>query len=1132
MNKKNLLKKEKSLTSKKKLSIILAASLLPAVAIATTVGTISNINFVSNYGLEKNNSDVQENDVINSKTPLDFFSQTPVLSQKTGPIISYGSKISSLDWYGATLWEFDLSGKDSKYMPKFANPSNYVPYTNRAFVNWSLDEKNNYLWLLTNTSKHKYQEFNNGIPPQNIIKLNSLTGEVISCTPINQWFDSRYAIYYQIQALRNGKVLVYSPGYNAWWRTVLYDPKTNTQVFKTDISEERKSEVYNIAREASGGRGADVRLQYLIPIIENVNIAVFCYFNASHTYAPELDDLFLSLVDDNLEKINVSSNSPWSKMIKIEKNIDDPYGWEAENYNKSYFTTLDGKVYWTAWGKFFVFFPELTKDGIPFKDFSFEYNKRIMSYTMDVNENVFFKYWNDSTIYSLLINGDTQENTTFQNSSYYIISDSLLEPVRKEADNFVIYNVNGYTGSIMLLASKIVKEGKFLTNQLPEDPLCGIAAAIVQNEQNTIYGDCKGLLNTQNSFLKSSDFTISPTILETKIPSEITPLDLTMLNGGFLTENKSWDYTNNTLKYPPFKFDVLNDETGYFKLTVNIDQIPWFTNSLPANAIPKTITKEFNTKITIKDKVSWKALNNYNFKNTLPSKITNNDILEFDPFQASFNSQTIVGANGNIAFPQKNYKIVSANNNIGEIVIECTYKYVPLGVVYTNNKDALEYTSKNTYKVFDNKTQPIFYFVGSNTPASSVSQTEIDVRQVPELKVLSESNLLPSSFENQQASLFLQFINTDKTIGYPLSWMTFSVIANDQLGKLTIIAKVKDGYFDNPNIQTSFVQVYTGLNKIQDYSFAFIKDANTIGNNPFKNILPSAINEGDVINNLVTYSGFISSDFQVTLVPNDIDGILNVIIKLSKSYSPILGNTNGFNDYTASYTFTNFMDMNQYNNQYNIVFESNNSLELSNIKKLSTYEIYNTLVLQNKELTIDNKTYKNLNDLTQQFFIKSIGRMLPQTNWATNKNIKTEMVYDGYAGTMNIKVQIDKSILNGFDSNVIYWGNFSGFAKSNVVPTSDNFNFITQDELLINVPEIISEKMDASKFAQWIKSSPNNFLKLTSYVTGQYVDLIKSGEYKLLITTNDNYNTLTLTINFENVKNPESLKSYSYQYQL
>lgn len=1110
------------------LCLCLSSLIISSAAITTTVSLLENVQFTKDVNVSEKNDLMNDNQAIKTN-PLDFYSSSPNLTQSVGPIISYGSKITALDWFGATLWEFDLSGKDQKYLPETTTPQNWVEYVNRGFINWSLDEKNNYLYLLTNTNKEPQSSFNGKLPPQNIIKLNSITGQVISCVPVQYHdYNSKYVLFYQIQALANGKVEVYSLGTNeSWWTALLYDPITNTQKYIHEYDKERNDELWKLIWQPENKRSAEIRFDYLIPITDNVNIAVYCCFNANHFYDPTLGDLFLSLVDDNLKKIDVDPNSQWGKLIHIKQNIEDKYGYYSSNWSKTIYRTLDGKVYFTAWGKFFVFYPNLSYSGIPFQVYEFKNDKRVMSYTMDVNENVFIKYWNDPNIYKLIITSSGKYSVQFQESSYYNINGSLNPDISSQADNFVLYNVSGYTGSIMLLDASIIDNGEHFTDKPPTNQLCGIAAAIVQNPENDEYGDCIGLLNTKNSFLKASDFTISNSILNSKIPSEITVADITPLNGGFLTQNKQM--VNGVLKYPQFNMDNLNDETGEFTVSVYLDQIPWFANSLPNNSIPKLISKSFKTKYTIGDKVSWKQLNDYNFKNTLASKISLDDVNNFDPFQVSFQSNVVLDYDGNQMYPKKNYSIVSKNAETGEIKIECLYEYVPLSFVYKDKSSVKSYKQTHTYYTFGEKQTPQFYFIGSDKKASSETNNVIDIRSVPELKSLVESNILPSSFLKTENENFMQFINISKTIGYPLTWMEFEVEANDNLGELIISAKVKNGYFENNKYPTHFVQKYVGLNKLSDYSFSFNKNINSINNQSLKSILPSAVTQGDIASYFIEYTGFISSDFTINLFPNNMDGKLNVEIILNKNYSEVLGNSGIFKNYIASYTFTGFMNMNEYNNQYNIEFKNNHDIALLELKKYTTLEIYQKLVVQKSGLTINGIKYNNLNDLVQNLLINYLGERIPNADWSKNPYIRTYMNFDNLSGTMAIILEIDKAALVGYSSSIVVSVEYSGFVIGNTIETGDNLTFLDNYFIKGILP---NKNMTASEFGEWLKQDKKNLEQIILYVSGQYVELLKNDQYSFKYVANDVYKTITIELEFYGVKNPESLSSYSIQYIL
>ena len=296
---------------------------------------------------------------------------------------------------------------------------------------------------------------------------------------------------------------------------------------------------------------------------------------------------------------------------------------------------------------------------------------------MDVNENVYFKYANDTKVQKLIIDGKEQGKTLFSTSTYYDIKSSNNTDISTSANDFVIFNVNGYFGSMMLIkaciwtdSSKINEPSSLKDNEKKY----GLAVGVIPNKNDQTSGDSVGLLNGPNSILKSSDFIIDKNILDSKLPSEITRDDIIVLNGGFFTSNKTLD-SNGNLKYPPFKLENIDDSKGSVDVVVNLDQIPWFATRLPNDSTPKTIRRNISNAQHIDKKLSWKTQDelSYDLKNTLPSKVTIEDVNDFDSFQVSFNSRTIINSSGEIEYPKKTYSIGNKVDSAGEININVKY---------------------------------------------------------------------------------------------------------------------------------------------------------------------------------------------------------------------------------------------------------------------------------------------------------------------------------------------------------------------------------------------------------------------------------------------------------------------------
>lgn len=177
---------------------------------------------------------------------------------------------------------------------------------------------------------------------------------------------SQYRLFNKISALDSGKVLVYGQGNQFWVLNYLYNLKTNTMEFNNvdnpsaDPKYANNSELIRLFNNYKKGI---IRMLYLIPISENRNIGIFVDRSEKQT-GNELDSipigsLLLTLLDDNLVKVNTSSNSQWNKLHVIENPFNKTKPGQnkndVDNFSKSYYSTLDGRVYFTAFNSFFCF---------------------------------------------------------------------------------------------------------------------------------------------------------------------------------------------------------------------------------------------------------------------------------------------------------------------------------------------------------------------------------------------------------------------------------------------------------------------------------------------------------------------------------------------------------------------------------------------------------------------------------------------------------------------------------------------------------------------------------------------------------------------------------------------------------
>lgn len=363
-----------------------------------------------------------------------------------------------------------------------------------------------------------------------------------------------------------------------------------------------------------------------------------------------------------------------------------------------------------------------------------------------------------------------------------------------------------------------------------------------------------------------------------------------------------------------------------------------------------------------------------------PSTITNQDAQNLDPFQVSFQSQTITDSSGNVLYPQKTYTVSDANDTNGTIKVKVTYKYIPMGVTYSGNDSVVKtYTSEKTYDVFKSGTTPSFKFIGQ----SSSSSTTVDATSVAQLKFFLTANTLPSSFESLNSSTdsanseFLKFINTDTSKGYPISKMKFNVTADDEKGTLTVKATMPSSYSPLSKEET-FSVTYTNLNKISAYTFSFKKDATAIGTSNFSSMLPSAATDGDIMNNLISYSGFSANDFSISKTANDEKGTLTVSVNLDSDYANKIGNGNvGFTKYVATYTFSGFMTTSQYNQRFDVEFVSDSDQKLLTLKQMQVSEIYSALVTNKTSIKVGDTTYTSLKELIEKLLVSKLGSLVP-----------------------------------------------------------------------------------------------------------------------------------------------------------
>ena len=629
---------------KKRLKILSTTVALSAIGIssATSVAVVKN-SMLSNDTQLVNTS---RNDVTTSDlVPAQANGQNANISTSSGPITYWNDTITALDWYGNKLWEKDM--KDLVPEPEYKNnkTSGYLGSWRRSWFNWDYNRKDNILWVLG-------YAFNSD---QKIFGFNAATGEKkYECNLGKKTgtVNSPNQPYKFISALSSGNVLAYGDpvaGYNG--EGTIYNPIEGTKkIFVGDSKNYMPDD-----KEVNFKNKYRWYFFNLVPIANNMNIAeVVTFDKGSSTTGDDSSknasyNVYGLLVDDELNFIGntQSSNSVFKDPVLLANGIKG-YRNTTITPQRDYYTLLNNKTVTVTYNNVSLIDASDTNN-IKISQVKMTDSKWIQTWTVDTNDNLYFKFLKDKIVYR--VNGDSLKsgNDSFSPSTYLDLGGVNEDYVKSNANNFLIYNVYGYTGQLMMInadyypyINKYDDKNKKPTDTENQSKLYGLAIAVVPNSSANTSGDLKGLLNTSKSFQKPADFTISDSVLNSKIPSEITRQDIELLNDGFFK-------TSDT---KPFIISNINDSEGTFEVTANIYKIPWFasvlSDDISPNVIKHSFTKSDSTQHiakSIKDKVSWKNLstsNDYDFLNTLPSKISQEDVNALNPFQASFQSQRIV----------------------------------------------------------------------------------------------------------------------------------------------------------------------------------------------------------------------------------------------------------------------------------------------------------------------------------------------------------------------------------------------------------------------------------------------------------------------------------------------------------
>ncbi|QHG90102.1 lipoprotein 17-related variable surface protein [Malacoplasma iowae] len=1097
-------------------SIFTVGVLSSVVAISSTtkINQFFNDEFVSkNYLPENSNPETlkEEYPLVASQAN----GQNAYLSAKTGPIVYWGDKITSLDWFGAERWTVDINSV-------LTSPTHNGDWK-RAWFNWDYDRENDVLWILTAGNWRTNDNVN-----QKLIAIDVKTGNDYFSNSKPQKYTEISFPYNRtdvrfLSVLKSGDILMYGGARLG----------TNSKAYLYKKKENKISEIpydFTNSLNSINTQSKDFTWYFfnLISIGNNLNIAEFVQFP---TGAKSNFDVYGILVDDNLKEVK---NGVWNSPKLIANGLEG-FNNRQTTPQRDYYYLTNGTVVTVLFNKLVLFDPKTTNMKVLRLTNDIKW---VQSWTFDASDNLYYKYRNDTSIYKINTSNiqSTQNDNLLSPTTYFDIKGAVNNNVNKYADNYILYNVHGYTGQIMMINSRYKEDPNF--TEIPESEILekqyGLAVAISENKNEQDKGDIKGLLNTENAFLQAANFKIKDDVLRNKLPSEITSSDFDYLNESFLTKNNSLD-ENGSLKYPQFTKEI-DDKIGYLKVQVNLDQIPWFVTNgqMPSDIAPKTLTFVSNDANKISTRVTWKNENlDYDFKNTLPSKLTIDDVNRFDPFSINIQSQNT--SLNKVSYPNKKYEIISANDTDGKVKIKAVFKYIPLGVDLKAS-NVKTYEEEKEYKIFSSNDHRDFKFIGKN------ENKEENIKDIPELKELSLANLLPSSFNTTDTSSILRFINTESSSGYPLSKMIFNIEPNDTNGTITITGKLPPNYYPNEENKV-FTKTYIGLNKISDYSFNVNKQGKIFEKKKYR---PSEITEQIVYEKFVTYRGFNSSDLFLDLIPNDDTGELVLKFNLNYSYPETIAKASGFiksdnGYYVREDKISGFKTNSEYQTQYEVKFIDDNSTKLDDIKKYTPKQIEQSLnktendVLEKEspKLVINGEEIKNEKDLPISV-IDSLGSNLPKKEDLKSNSVNSfeyNVYYNDPNGEITIKLTFKN--IDGVSGDLVFIQRFTGFAKGNQVTTNDILSFKTQSRLMSDNP--IFKQTLPSELASKLESDSTKkeeIKKYISYYSGAYATAIDSNKFKLEVTSDDIYGYLTIKIIFDqsDITDKNSLLTYTVTY--
>lgn len=134
------------------------------------------------------------------------------------------------------------------------------------------------------------------------------------------------------------------------------------------------------------------------------------------------------------------------------------------------------------------------------------------------------------------------------------------------------------------------------------------------------------------------------------------------------------------------------------------------------------------------------------------------------------------------------------------------------------------------------------------------------------------------------------------------------------------------------------------------------------------------------------------------------------------------------------------------------------------------------------------------------------------------------MVFDNNAGTAAFFLTIKANENIPTDLNFVV--SYNDFARGNKKQTGDNLSFISNNSFKNLKLKDKSTKLSLNNLKTFLEDS-ESAKKIFSGVSGEYVELINKGEYGIKLETSSLYKTARIEIQFKELKNKDSLKTYS-----